>query len=211
MNRRRFLRSKYLAEAAGALLIPDVDVPDADAGAGDLTLIRVSRRAMATTFEISLPFGTPDAIAAAEDALDLIDSLEDQLTVYRDDSEVSRLNAAAPAGPVVVEDGLFDLMAQAGRLTNETAGAFDIATGSLIKAWGFYKRQGRIPAPRELAEARANSGMRHVVLDAEARSVKYRRRGLEINLGGIGKGFALERAAELLHRKWGVNSALLHG
>ena len=90
-------------------------------------LIRVSRRAMATTFEVALPYGTPDALAAAEDALDLIDALEDQLTVYRDHSEVSRLNAAAPAGrPVVVEPNLFDLLTFAAALTNDTAGAFDI-------------------------------------------------------------------------------------
>src|SRR5690242_10813599 len=183
MNRRRFLRSKQLAGAAGGLLVPDGPPP---AEFVDLTLVRVSRRAMATTFEVALPFGTPDAVAAAEDALDLIDALEDQLTVYRDHSEVCRLNAAAPAGPVVVEPNLFDLLSLAATLTNETAGAFDCATGALIKAWGFFKREGRVPPPRELAEARARSGMRHVVLNAEARSVKYRRAGLEINLGGIG-------------------------
>ena len=205
MNRRRFLRSKSLA---GTLLIP---APEAEPVPGDLTLIRVSRRAMATTFEIALPYGTPNAVAAAEDALDLIDAVEDQLTVYRNHSEVSRLNATAAAGPVVVEQNLFDLLAFSAALTNDTAGAFDIATGSLIKAWGFFKREGHVPPAKELAEARARSGMRHVVLDAEARTVKYRRAGLEINLGGIGKGYALDLAAELLRRKWGVASALLHG
>ncbi len=209
MNRRRFLRSKQLAGAAGTLLVPDA--PPADADPGDLTLIRVSRRAMATTFEVALPFGTPDAIPAAEDALDLIDALEDQLTAYRDHSEVCRLNAAAAAGPVVVARNLFDLLAFAAALTNETAGAFDCATGTLIKAWGFFKRQGRVPPPEELADARAKSGMRHVVLNAEARTVKYRRAGLEVNFGGIGKGYALDLAADLLRNKWGVTSALLHG
>jgi thiamine biosynthesis lipoprotein len=205
MNRRRFLRSKPIA---GALLIP---APEAEPLPGDLTLIRVSRRAMATTFEVALPYGTPDALAAAEDALDLIDALEDQLTVYRDHSEVSRLNAAATAGPVAVEPNLFDLLACSAALTNETAGAFDSATGALVKAWGFFKREGRVPPPKELADARGRSGMRHVVLNAEARTVKYRRAGLEINLGGIGKGYALDLAAGLLRSKWGVASALLHG
>lgn len=205
MNRRRFLRSKPVA---GAILLP---APPPEPPPGDLTLIRVSRRAMATTFEVALPYGTPDALAAAEDALDLIDDLEDQLTVYRDHSEVCRLNAAAPAGPVVIKENLFDLLAFAAGLTNETAGAFDVAAGALVKAWGFFMRQGRVPPPKELADARARSGMRHVVLNAEAKAVRYRRAGLEINLGGIGKGYALDLAADLLRRKWGVTSALLHG
>src|SRR5687767_11124614 len=105
MHRRRFLRAQpHLAQV---VLAPTADAP---AAPGDLVLVRVSRRAMATTFEIDLPFGTPDAVAAAEDALDLIDNLEDQLTVFRDHSEVSRLNATAADGPVVVEDGLFELL-----------------------------------------------------------------------------------------------------
>ncbi len=184
--------------------------PDNPEPPGDLALIRVSRRAMATTFEIALPFGTPNAIEAAEDALDLIDQLEEQLTVFRDTSEVLRLNATAADGPVIVEEQLFELLAHAVALTKDTAGAFDCATGSLVKAWGFFKREGRVPTARELATARLASGMRHVILDPVAKTVKFRQHGLEINLGGIGKGYALDRAAELLWAKWGIRSALLH-
>lgn len=166
---------------------------------------------MATTFEIALPFGTPHAIPAAEDALDLIDELEDQLTVYRDQSEVSQLNERAAREAVPVEAGLFHLLQHAAVLTRDTAGAFDIASGSLIKAWGFYRREGRLPTPRERTAAMARTGMRHVILDANAKSVKSRRAGLEINLGAIGKGYALDRAAALLRERWGIASALLHG
>lgn len=175
-----------------------------------LTLLRLKRRAMATTFEIDLPAGTPDAVAAAEDALDLIDELEDQLTVYRDTSEVSRLNATAAAGPVAVEGRLFGLLRDAAGLTRDTAGAFDCAAGALVEAWGFRTRQGRVPAPDALAAARQASGTRHVVLDPDRQTVRFRRPGLAVNLGGIGKGYALDRAAELLLAKWGVRSALLH-
>src|SRR5438093_6184732 len=119
----------------------------------ELTLIRCTRRAMATVFEIALPFGFADAQAAAGDALDLIDRLEAQLTVYRPTSEVSRLNRVAGMAPVPVETGLFDLLTLSARLSAETDGAFDITAGSLIKAWGFYRRQGRVPEPDELAQA----------------------------------------------------------
>jgi thiamine biosynthesis lipoprotein len=167
---------------------------------------------MATTFEVAIPAGThPDAVAAAEDALDLIDQLEDQMTVFRDHSEVSRLNATAAAGFVEVEPRLFDLFARCAVWTNETAGAFDVATGALTKAWGFYRREGSVPPPRRLADAMARTGFRHVVLDAARRAVKFRVAGLELNLGAVGKGYALDRAAELLRDKWGVRSALLHG
>ena len=166
---------------------------------------------MATTFEVAIPSGHPAAVAAAEDALDLIDDLEDQMTVYRDHSEVSRLNATAALGPVAVEPHLFDLFATCTGWTRETDGTFDIATGALVKAWGFHRREGRVPTPRERAAAMAMTGSRHLILNADAKAVKFRVPGLEINLGAVGKGYALDRAAELLREKWGVASALLHG
>ncbi len=166
---------------------------------------------MATTFEIAMPYGTPNAVAAADDALDLIDDLEEQLTVYRDTSEICRINATAFDGPVAVETRLFQLLRRATTLTAQTSGAFDLASGSLIKAWGFYRREGRIPSPRELAEARDASGMKHVILNADDSTIKFRRPGLELNLGGIGKGYAIDRAVELLRSKWGIASALVHG
>jgi thiamine biosynthesis lipoprotein len=180
--------------------------------AAEFALVRVSRRAMATTFEVAVPAGThPDPVAAATAALDLIDALEDQMTVYRDHSEVSRLNAAAADSPVEVEPQLFDLLQRCGAWGLESEGAFDVAVGAMVKAWGFFRRDGRVPPPRERAEAMNRTGFRHVILDAAARTVKFRRPGLELNLGAVGKGYALDRAARLLRDDWGVRSALLHG
>jgi thiamine biosynthesis lipoprotein len=193
-------------------MLLDFLLADAPEVPGEFALIRVSRRAMATTFEVAIPVGSlRDPVAAAEGALDLIDALEDQMTVFRDHSEVSRLNESAAGGFVEVEPRLFELFARCAVWTKETAGAFDIATGALTKAWGFYRREGRVPPPRELVAAMRATGYRHVVLDAERRAVKFRVRGLELNLGAVGKGYALDRAAELLRTKWGVRSALLHG
>ncbi len=212
MRRRLFLRPEQFARTAGALLGPAaVAVSPPPPAPGGYTLVRVSRRAMATTFEIALPYGTPDAVPAAEDALDLIDAIEDRLTVYRDHSEVSGVNARAADGPVPVSAELFDLLAFCLGVTRETDGAFDAATGSLIKAWGFYRREGRVPTATERADAMANAGSRHVVLDTARRTVRFRRPGLELNFGAVGKGYALDRAAALLRERWGVRSALLHG
>ncbi len=92
---------------------------------------------MATTFEIILPFGTPSSQECAEAGLDLIDALEAQLTVYRDDSEVSRLNQNAGRQPVPVERELFQLLAQCQRLAEGTGGAFDITVGASHQGVGF--------------------------------------------------------------------------
>jgi thiamine biosynthesis lipoprotein len=158
-----------------------------------------------------LPLGTAAALPAAEASLDEIDRLEAQLTVYRETSEVSRLNCAAAHAAIPVEEGLFGLLQLAARVSAESGGAFDITAGALIKAWGFFRGPRRVPSEAERAAALQRVGMRHVVLDPEARSVRYLRPGLEFNLGSIGKGYALDRAAELVRERWNLPGALLHG
>ncbi|MCS7269877.1 MAG: FAD:protein FMN transferase [Gemmataceae bacterium] len=175
-------------------------------------LLRFRRSAMATTFEVALPAGHhPDPWAAAEAALDRIDALEAQLTVYRDDSEVSRVNATAACTAVYVEAGLFRLLERCAAWGRASDGAFDVACGAMIKAWGFYRRAGRVPSARERIAAMHASGMRHVVLESTQQSVRFRRQGLELNFGAVGKGYALDEAAALLRQQWGITQALLHG
>ncbi len=216
MDRRNFLNPRQLASTAGpilaatdelcaATLLPASPPPQ------EFALLRFSRRAMATTFEVLLPFGTPAALPAAESALDEIDRLESQLTVYRDTSEVSRLNQAAAHAAIPIEKGLFALLQMAARVTAESGGAFDVTAGALIKAWGFFRGPRRVPSDAERAAALQRVGMRHVALDPETRSVRYRRPGLEINLGSIGKGYALDRAAAILRERGNLPGALLHG
>ncbi len=162
---------------------------------------------MATTFEVILPFDAPSAYECAEIALDEIDRLESQLTVFRDTSEVSLLNARAAHQPVRVERNLFDLLTLAKKIHVDTEGAFDIAVGALIKTWGFYRRAGRVPTTRERDAVRERIGMQHVHLDDDRQTVFFARPGLEINLGSIGKGFALDCAANVAK----IRIGLLHG
>lgn len=210
MNRRDFLHPRRLAHTVGQAARV-LQQPAERAVPPGAALLRAGRRAMATTFEVFLPFGTPRALDAAEAALDLIDRLESQLTVYRDDSEVSQINRDAAGQPVRVEERLFGLLEAAARITAETEGAFDLTAGPLTRAWGFFRRQGRVPSDEERAEALDRVGMRHVVLDSEARTVRFLRPGVELNLGSIGKGYALDRAALLLRGRWQLRSALIHG
>lgn len=203
MERRDFLDPRRLANAAGEL----DDVADAAAP----VLLRCARRAMATTFEAIFPFGTPDVHRLSSEALDEIDRLEAQLTVYRDSSEVSRLNAAAHRGPRRVAPNLFELLTLCRRLHDATEGAFDVAVGAIIRAWGFYRREGRVPPSHEREQALARSGMPYVALDEQKQTVHFLRPGLEINFGSVGKGYALDRAATLIHGAGGPAAFLLHG
>jgi thiamine biosynthesis lipoprotein len=163
--------------------------------------LHVHRTAMACRFEITLPAETPDAVRAATIALDGIDRLEAQLSVFRDTSEVSAINRDAGRRSVVVEPRLFGLLRQCATLHRDTDGAFDITTAPLTRCWGFMKRQGRVPDAETLAQARANVGMTAVALDDAARTIRFTRPGIELNLGAIGKGYALDVVADDLRRR----------
>jgi FAD:protein FMN transferase len=210
-NRREFLQGKAAADAvADAVnqILPGEELP---APTSDGYLLHVSRRAMACTFECFLNAGQyPHATAAALAALDLVDRLEDQLSVYRAHSEVSRLNDRAAGEAVPVEPRLFALLEQAARIFEETAGAYDITSARLSAVWGFTRRSGRLPAHDDLAAAREQVGGQHVELDQRAHTIRFLIPGLAINLGSIGKGYALDRCAELLAEE-GINDFLLHG
>jgi FAD:protein FMN transferase len=212
MNRRQFLDPCQLALRTSQVLgTSNERWPPARDSSAQGELLRVARQAMATTFEVCIPFGALGALPAAQSVLDLIDDLEAQMSVYRSESEVSRINRQAADGPVSVEKELFSLLERAARITAETAGAFDITAGPLIKSWGFYSRTRRIPSALERAKVLQRVGMRNVVLDSLRRTIQYRRPGVEINLGSIGKGHALDRAAGMLQEEWSAKSALLHG
>ncbi len=166
---------------------------------------------MGSSFEVRLPASTPGAVDLACRALDVIDGLEAQMTIYRDDSEVSRLNASAHLGPVVVEAGLFRLLQDAVNLSRETGGAYDVTSGALSEAWGFVKGPKRVPDPDVLADARDRTGWHHVIFDPDRRTVAFDRERIRINLGSIGKGYAIDRAVELLRAYWWPTSGLVHG
>ena len=171
----------------------------------------LARHAMNTRFEIVLHGLDPVRLrAAGEEALAEIERLEDRMSFFRPSSEVARINRRAAFEPVRVTPEIFRLLQLAQRLHRETGGAFDITIAPLLRCWGFRTGAGVIPAPEALAEARAQVGMEHVVLDERTFTVRFNRPCMQIDLGGIGKGFAIDQAVEIL-REAGVSNALLHG
>ena len=177
----------------------------------DLHTVVVGREAMACRFEVALNAGeVADGTALAVEALDLVDEIEGKLSVYRDTSELSRLNATAAEGWQPVSHDVFVLLERARAIHDLTAGGFDVAAGAITRAWGFLHRAGRVPEPESLAAARERSGMRLVELDPVGRRVRFTRPGVELNPGAIGKGWAVDRAVERLVAA-GVRSGIVHG
>ena len=176
--------------------------------------VHFSRRAMACEFSVFFPADKAgDAArrsAAALAALDLVDALEAQLSIYRDDSEISLLNQLAAQQDVVVEGELYGLLKRAHHLWQETHAAFDITAGPLSRLWGFSQRQPRLPDSSEIAATLAAIGSDKLVFDDQRQSVRFADERLDINLGAIGKGYALDRCAREL-RAAGENTFLLHG
>jgi thiamine biosynthesis lipoprotein len=212
MNRREFLQPRRVAQVAGQV-IGALRAGDSTpvAAEDDVALLRFARRAMATSFEVVLPIDAVDAYSSAEAVFDLLDELEAQLSVYRDDSEISHLNRLAAEQPVRVEDRLFELLQDAAALTAATGGAFDMTSGALVRAWGFLRGPKRVPTDVERESALQRVGAQHLAFDAVARTIRFLRPGLEINLGGIGKGYALDRGAERLRVLQPSTAFLLHG
>ena len=148
----------------------------------------------------------PAVVGAALDEIDRVDRL---MSHYRRDSPLSRLNREAANGPVAVEPELLDFLAECLRWSRESDGAFDVTVGPLMKAWGFFRDEGRVPTEDELARALAVVGYRHVELDRAAGTVRFDRPGVELDLGGIGKGYAVDRVVSLLRQR-GIASALVN-
>jgi len=173
--------------------------------------VTLARNAMATRFELVAHGADATALrAAGEEALNEIERLEQQLSLYRPGSEIAQLNFRAAREPVQVSPELFALLQHAQRLHAETEGAFDLTIAPLVRCWGFMDNQGRMPEPEAVAEAQARVGMQHVCLNPANRTVRFWRDGMMLDLGAMGKGYAVERGTELL-RDAGVTSALLHG
>ncbi len=174
-------------------------------------MVRLALQAMATRFELVLHGDNPIALrAAGEEALREISLLEKQLSFYDSASEISRINRKATREPVRVHARVFALLKSAQEYHRLTKGAFDISVGPLMRCWGFAGGSGAWPDAKALLEAHAKTGMHKVELDETQCSIRFKQPGMLLDLGAIGKGYAIDEAARIL-RECGTMSALLHG
>lgn len=147
-------------------------------------------------------------IAAVDQAFEEVRRIDRMLSNYRADSELSRINREAAANAVLASEEMFGLLEACQNYSAASEGAFDISVGPLMKIWGFYKGSGRLPHRAEIRGVLGRVGYSKVKLDAQARTVRFTRPGMELDPGGIGKGYAVDRMVEIL-RADGVKSALV--
>ncbi|MSU36331.1 MAG: FAD:protein FMN transferase [Pedosphaera sp.] len=167
--------------------------------------------AMATRFELVLYGGNPIRMRAiAEEAFEEIQRLDRQLSAYRDASDISRINSRSSMEWVRVEPRLFALLDRARQISEATTGAFDITAGPLSKCWGFAGGNTSVPSSESITAARQAVGFQKLVLDSERSAVRFLHPGMRLDLGAIGKGYALDCAVTIL-REAGVEAALIHG
>jgi thiamine biosynthesis lipoprotein ApbE len=168
-----------------------------------------TRLSMASVYAIEAYGPDPAALRRiTEEAFDEVDRIDRLMSHYKADSPLSRLNREAARHPVPVDAELYDLIAEAMRYNRESSGAFDITVGPLMKAWGFFRGEGRMPSGEELALARRHVGASHVVMNPADRTIAFDQPGVELDLGGIAKGYAVDRAVGVLKRR-GVAAALI--
>jgi len=167
------------------------------------------RYAMGTVLEITVV--APDEAAgraAIAEAFAVARALEALLSNWNPDSALMHLNAAAGRGPQRVDPELARVLAASRALSGRTRGAFDITVGPLVQLWRTAGERGRLPTGAERRRARAAVGADGVSADPDAGTAEIARAGASVELGGIAKGWALDRMAERL-RAAGVAAALL--
>ncbi len=175
-------------------------------------ILRFSHHAMATVFEVFMHSEDPVyARQAAFEAFKEVDRLEKELSRYVPNSDISCINALAPSGEMILSEDAFDCLNQALRYNIETNGAFDVTVGSLIDCLlTRNKQQLRNATQEEIDNAKRRIGMHHLQLDEAEQSVKVLDVVPQIDLGAIGKGYAVDRMMALL-KVWDIRTALVHG
>lgn len=167
--------------------------------------------AMATTFQVMV-VGQKESYAkqAANAAFAEVDAIEKEISRFIDTSDTSLINNLAEGQWARIGVHTCECLKVAAHVCAETGGAFDPTIGPLMKCWRNPDRSLRQPSDEELAQARAVVGMKLLELDEAGKRVRVKAHGVKVDLGGVGKGYAVERAIEVL-REWDIETALVNG
>jgi thiamine biosynthesis lipoprotein len=174
----------------------------ADAGVPLPALHKAQRKLMGTIWSVTIAGGDADAAhAAAERALSEVDRLETLLSEWLPDSDISRVNHAAGVAPVAVGPELLECVRVSLEVARWSQGAFDISWAGLRGLWDFGPDSAHVPpSPAELKAKLPLWNYRNIVLDAAHGTVFLKKRGMQIGLGGVAKGYALDAAGALLQQ-----------
>lgn len=171
-----------------------------------------SRPQMGTIFRVVLYARSENqAKTAAEAALNRVDALNQILSDYVADSELNKLSATAGTGKAVrLSPDLWAVLQKAQKVSRETNGAFDVTVGPLVQLWRRARRQHQLPSPEALAQAKAKTGYQQVILKKFKKTAELRVPGMQLDMGAIGKGYAVDEAMLVLREK-GIKCALVDG
>jgi FAD:protein FMN transferase len=162
-----------------------------------------SRMSMACLYSIDAYAASDEQTIgeALEAALDEVDRIDRLMSHYKPESPLSTINREAAHHPVAVDPELFAFIKRSMEYSQQSGGAFDITVGPLMKAWGFFRGDGHLANPDELTAARARVGAHHVLLDQAARTIRFDADGVQLDLGGIAKGYAVDRVVAILRQR----------
>ncbi len=155
------------------------------------------RAIMGTSVRVELWFDDVQAGAGiVESVMQEMHRIDELMSTYKDQSEISRVNREAARSPVIVSQELASLVARSLELSRMTDGAFDITYASVGFLYDF--REGQHPGPEQIEQVLPTIDYRFVVVDQQKSTIYFRREGVRIDLGGIAKGYAVERGAAIL-------------
>ena len=177
-------------------------VPEINSGLSELFKTTEYFDAMGATYSVVL-YGHDRAMmeAAINAAFAEVERIDALLSNYRAESEWSEVNRRAAQEPVRISPELFQLLSACLAYSRESEGAFDIAVGPLMKLWGFYKGSGQLPSLQEVASVLPNVGYQHIQLNADIQTVRFDCAGVELDPGGIGKGYAVDCMVDILRQR----------
>jgi len=164
---------------------------------------------MATTIRVTLPEG-PEASAAAATVFDIFRQVDARMSEWKDSSPLAAVNRAAGIAPVAVPEDLRRVIQRGIEIGDSTGGAFDLTWAALWGLWDFKSREPRVPADEAIASRVGMVDYRRVIVDDAAGTVFLEKTGMKIGLGGIAKGYALDRAATALRAR-GLTSFMILG
>jgi thiamine biosynthesis lipoprotein len=177
----------------------------------ELLRLEASAEAMGSTYSVVLYDEDRNRMeSAADDAFEEARRLDALLSNYRPESEWSKVNREAAGHPVAVSKELFDLLADCANYSRASEGAFDITVGPLMRIWGFYRDSGHLPQAGEVNRVLGSIGYRSLILDAANHTVAFAKPGMNLDPGGVGKGYAVDKMVEVL-KKDGIRTALVSG
>lgn len=180
------------------------------AAGGHLTRYDYSRPRMGMPVKLAL-YTSDEATAkrAAQAVYDHFDRLNQIFSDYDPDSELSRLSHSAPhSGPIPVSQPLWDILNRSQTLSKQTDGAFDVTVGPMVRLWRRARRQLELPSAERLAEARQATGWQNLLLDPKTHGVQLLRPKMQLDLGGIAAGYAVDEGLKIL-ASHGIRSAMI--